>query len=175
MFYFLGVLIGSIIMGFITQKIIYNKGYDNNWFWWGFFFGIFAVFAACAKSKNVVTPSNYTPAHDSPSYGGTSIFNDASPQSTKRNLVPSGSWKCSCDRVNPQYTGTCACGMTQQKVKENQAAAIAQKESEQKKAEEEKQEQERLNKLKRLKEYKELFESGIITQEEFDQKKSELL
>ena len=38
----LGLLIYSIIWGVVCKKVIENKGYEENWFWWGFFFGIFA-------------------------------------------------------------------------------------------------------------------------------------
>ena len=62
--------------------------------------------------------------------------------------------------------------MTPQKIKEKQAVVTAQKEAD-KKIEE--QAQQRLDNLKLLKEYKELLDSGIITQEEFEKKKAEIL
>ena len=53
--YYIGWAIGSIIWGiiwgFATNAIIHNKGYDENWFWWGFFFGIFALIVALTKPE----------------------------------------------------------------------------------------------------------------------------
>ena len=54
--YYIGWAIGSIIWGiiwgFATNAIIHNKGYDENWFWWGFFFSIIAVIVAATKPEN---------------------------------------------------------------------------------------------------------------------------
>ena len=47
--YFLLIgLIWCIIWGIVVNKVIENKGYQENWFWWGFFFWIFAQ-----KTKNL--------------------------------------------------------------------------------------------------------------------------
>lgn len=32
----IGGIIGGVIWGFATQAVIENKGYYDNWFWWGF-------------------------------------------------------------------------------------------------------------------------------------------
>jgi len=54
--------IGSI-WGVVTRNIIRNKGYQENWFWWGFFFGLIAVIVALSKPdiSNKYVPFN-TPA-----------------------------------------------------------------------------------------------------------------
>ncbi len=44
-------LIQACVLGFITQAIIENKGYHENWFWWGFFFGMLAVLIALSKPE----------------------------------------------------------------------------------------------------------------------------
>ena len=45
----------------VVNKVIENKGYQENWFWWGFFFGIFALIVALTKQSvnttNVVVES----------------------------------------------------------------------------------------------------------------------
>ena len=46
---FLAVVIWSIFWGYVTNRIIHNKGYDENWFWWGFLFGLFAFVVALTK------------------------------------------------------------------------------------------------------------------------------
>lgn len=42
-------IVQGIIWGIATDKIIENKGYKENWFWWGFFFSFFAVIVALTK------------------------------------------------------------------------------------------------------------------------------
>ena len=45
MFVFLAIvlfLIQGVIFGFAADQIVQNKGYDESWFWWGFFFGFIA-------------------------------------------------------------------------------------------------------------------------------------
>lgn len=76
-------LVRCALMGLLTQWIIRNKGYTTNWFWWGFFFGIFAVIVALTRPK--VSPTGY---------------------SQKKW------WRCSCGRMNP-YMVRCNCGKTQ--------------------------------------------------------------
>ncbi len=43
-----GIIVGCIF-GFATNAIIRNKGYQENWFWWGFFFGFIAMLVALSK------------------------------------------------------------------------------------------------------------------------------
>lgn len=52
MIYFIGAVIWGIIWGIVCNKVIENKGYDENWFWWGFFFGFIAFIVALTKSDN---------------------------------------------------------------------------------------------------------------------------
>jgi len=46
-----GTIVGGIIWGIVVNKVIENKGYEENWFWWGFFFGIFALIVALTKQS----------------------------------------------------------------------------------------------------------------------------
>ena len=204
--YYIGWFIGSIIWGIIwgcaTNAIIHNKGYDENWFWWGFFFSIIAVIVAATKPEN---RSRYDSSSDSgTSYLGYNYSNHNSyPTSSStyygvnRTAGPN-EWKCNkCGRINPNYTGTCACGTSkydleeeQRKIKEAQEEAkrIAEEEKaakeaekiaakmakESKSAEEIKEHQEIAN-ANAIKEYKKLLDEGIISPEEFDAKKKQLL
>lgn len=44
------IMIGSgIFWGWAVKKIVQNKGYRENWFWWGFFFKFFAFVIALTK------------------------------------------------------------------------------------------------------------------------------
>ena len=100
--------------------------------------------------------------------------------SSSRNAVPAaGSWVCSCGKVNPGYSHTCGCGKTQSQV----ARAKAEKRMATRKTSEEKApnsasseiSEESKKNMELLKELKGLLDQGVITQEEFDSKKAELL
>ncbi len=144
-------LIWGVIWGAATQAIVYNKGYEENWFWWGFFFGIIALLVALAK------PQLYSAGPLSP---------QLAQEAEERRTLEMGGWKCTCGRANPSYTGTCACGRSKQEV----LAASAEKAA----VPAEKEEQEART-LDLIKEYKGLLDAGVITQEEFEKKKKELL
>ena len=45
----ISVIIWAIIWGIATNKVIQNKGYEENWFLWGFLFGVIAFIVACTK------------------------------------------------------------------------------------------------------------------------------
>lgn len=52
----------GIIWGVVVNQVIKNKGYEENWFFWGFFFSIFALIVALTKPdrnimKAVVEPT----------------------------------------------------------------------------------------------------------------------
>lgn len=64
--YLWGLLVYGIIFGVVTDIVIKNKGYEESWFLWGFFFGVFALIVACTKpSKVAVAGVAQTPAVDS--------------------------------------------------------------------------------------------------------------
>lgn len=56
--YLIGIIIWGTIWGFVTKKVIENKGYEENWFWWGFFFGFIALIVACTKPQKYNYPIN---------------------------------------------------------------------------------------------------------------------
>lgn len=158
-------LVTSIVWGFATQAIIENKGYYDNWFWWGFFFGIIAVLVALSKPQcHAYDACNV----DRLSYVADTYLVERNGQQTEK-VVTSGKWKCHfCNRINPSYTGTCACGKSKADTEDfEKRNAQLQKEQAQKIREED-----ALDKLKKL---KELLDMGALTQEEFDLKKKELL
>jgi len=45
-------IIQGVAFGCATNQIIKNKGYKENWFWWGFFFSFLAVIVAATKPDN---------------------------------------------------------------------------------------------------------------------------
>lgn len=155
--YLIGVIIWGVIWGCATNAVIRNKGYDENWFAWGFFFGFIALIVACAKPENSRRREDYAP-----------MYPGASPRAQEayeRQTLENGGWKCVCGTVNSRAVWTCKCGRTK-----------ASAETEKNKMDTEKiaEEIEKRN-IKTLTAYKELLDSGAITQEEFEAKKKQLL
>ena len=172
--YCIAGIIWGIIWGFATNAVIHNKGYDENWFWWGFFFSFIALIVAATKPENrsKYSTSDYAPTH---SY---SNYKEGDPYSLFRNPThqDSGGWLCLCGRSNAGTVGTCACGRTKSEVEEVRARK-ARAEEENKvisSAEVAKKQADALD-LENLKKLKDLLDSGIITQDEFDKKKEQIL
>ena len=151
------VIIHGLIFGFATQSVIDNKGYYENWFWWGFFFGLIPFVIACAKPQNI----RHSP------YQGGGLYQSAD-DLYKKQLLNEGGWKCTCGKVQASYVSSCSCGKSKQEVlfpktskkqDEPKPSAIANE----------------ISNAAAIREYKELMDAGIITPEEFDAKKKQLL
>ena len=186
MLWLIGVLFWGLIWGLITKTINENKGYDGG-FWWGFFLGFIGLIVVLCKPDNrtfINNNSNSVP-NDSWTYGSSpapvastnaaylSYTSAAEKEQNERRILSEGGWKCNkCGRVNPAYTGTCICGVLKrdQEEQDRMAAQKAQAEAEAK----ENEEKELMN-IQKLKAYKDLLDSGIISNEVFEQKKAELL
>ena len=54
------LLIIGLIWGIVVQKVVENRGYNENWFIWGFFFHIFALIVALTKPNRNVYPPLYS-------------------------------------------------------------------------------------------------------------------
>ena len=180
-------LVYAVLMGFTTKIIINNKGYDDNWFWWGFWFGVFAVVVACAKPQNIKYTSSSINSQSSGlyNYRSSDSYSKESDRIRNREILNAGGWQCPCGRVNASYVSTCTCGRNKSDVKslaykkeeqkkeaEVKSEAEAQKEAEAKKQIENMDES---AKVSAIKGYKELHDEGIITQEEFAAQKKQLL
>lgn len=146
-------LIWGTIWGFATRAIILNKGYiydGQMWFWLGFLFGFIAAIVALAK----------------PEYKHRDIYaeNERSQQAQERNILNSGGWKCDCGRINAYYTSTCTCGKNKRDVLNARLneSKIVKSSNEQGTADE-------------IKAFKQLLDDNVITQEEFEIKKRQLL
>ena len=108
-------LIRGCVWGFATQAIIENKGYYENWFWWGFFFGIIAVLVALSKPESRA----YSSANTRYLSGVADTFSAERDKGNMSRVVDGSGWKCHfCNRVNNSYTGTCACGKTKEELRE---------------------------------------------------------
>ena len=55
------MIVRGLIWGFITQVIIDNKGRSENWFWWGFFFGIIASWLLNIQFEPTILSQNSLP------------------------------------------------------------------------------------------------------------------
>lgn len=93
------VIAYSWFWGHVTSRVIENKGYSNNWFWWGFFFGVMAFALAVAKDDyRELTAAT----------GNKEIYD--------KYTLNNGGWTCTCGMVNAKYVGTCGCGRTKSQV-----------------------------------------------------------
>ena len=181
---FIIIIVQAIIFGFATKIVIENKGYDDNWFWWGFFFGLIALIVACAKPQNIdytaydSKPAKPTYTSHPSSYGST--LGKAADQARTKEILASGGWKCVCGKAHAAYVSSCSCGRNKHEVldarykqkQEEEKQQAAKKEQEIKKQDNSLDE---TSKVSAIKEYKELMDAGIISPEEFELKKKQLL
>lgn len=150
--YFFGTILWGIVWAYATRAVSRNKGYDDNAFLWGFFFGIIAFIVYLAKPEVPKPKESIIVKKES------TIVNDYKP----------GHWKCRCGRSNPSYMTDCVCGRSK--------IAIERPKTEVTKTETEKsnkQTTEREN-VDLLMSYKKLLDAGAITEEEFQAKKAQL-
>lgn len=157
--YIIGIIIWGCIWGVATNKVIENKGYYENWFWWGFWFGFIGFLVAMSKPER---KSEMVYSHL------TSIANER---------VPTGGWKCKkCGAGNYSYVGTCGCGnpkiasIDNTSYKVNVSSNIPKPMIQEKKAE-----KIVVSAADEILKFKKLCDDGIITTEEFEKKKTQLL
>lgn len=165
-------IIQGVILGIATNKIIENKGYDENWFWWGFFFGLIALLVALSK-PTVYHRYEYESSDYSPLSSAANSFGEEH----RKSSMNAGDWECYfCHRINADYVTSCGCGKSKEESEQQKAInAKAQRELHERQENQQKVTSNNTNAIELIKEYKELLDSGAITQEEFDKKKSELL
>lgn len=185
MMYFVVVLVQAIIFGFATKRVIEDKGYDDDWFWWGFFFGLIALVVALAKPQKIdyfsYSGQPYQPTYTSYQNAYGSNVSNAANKVHNEQLLTNGGWKCSCGRVLASYVSSCSCGKSKSDVKNAELKRKLDEEA--RLAELKKQEETQAqatgmcesSKVSAIKEYKELMDAGIISQEEFEAKKKQLL
>lgn len=161
MLYLIGLIIGGFIWGYVCNYIIDSKGYNENWFWWGFFFGIIAVIVAATRPEN--RSMLHTPdGRRIDKYGH--VIENLSPN-RMQEMIDAGGWQCAkCNQLNAKYVTTCNCGISKEESEElRKKEKIFNQESKEK------------DKVETLKEYKSLLDMGIISSEEFEGYKQKLL
>lgn len=143
-------VIGSAMCGIITSVINKRKGY-NGGFCWGFFLGVIGIF--------IVTMRNYKEDNDIMDRGQIKKENE-------KFLNERDGWECPCcNRLHGLFETICACGFSMNE-------EIINEENEKNKEtfiKAAKSEQELISK------YKEMLDSGLITEEEFREKKKKIL
>ena len=43
------IVVDALVWAIVCKKVVENKGYKEDWFWWGFWFNIFAFLVAISK------------------------------------------------------------------------------------------------------------------------------
>lgn len=151
---FLNVVL-CIVFGAISKRINESKGYYGG-FAWGFWLGIIGiVIVACRQS-------NYS-SYSSENYEYRAALSSLAAEETNSKLLRDGGWKCfNCKRVNAKYIGTCSCGLSavDSKKKYNEEATRKQEED---------------HPEIQLAKYKKMFDEGIITEDEYQAKRKQIL
>ena len=186
--YFIGLIIYCIICGVICKAIASSRGMEGG-FWWGFWLNIIGIIIVAVR-----------PNDNKPAYANTTST-PSSPRDREREILADGGWKCDCGMVNYKYVTSCSCGRSkwdveQKRYRERQEAekaaverveikkAAAGKAAAEKKPEEvnaipsSTQTTNNLTEadiVKYLKDYKELLDAEVLTHEEFERKKAQLL
>lgn len=157
LFFLVILYIGQgVAFGIAANSIIQNKGYNDNWFWWGFFFGFIALLVALSKPEVTYV-----------SYSENLLLRKVE----NENILNNGGWKCCfCNSINASYVTSCACGRSKDEseshMKEAEKAA---------KASANNFVEREAKTIELVEQYKKLLDSGAITQEEFEAKKQALL
>ena len=175
--------------GWATNKVVENKGYTDSWFVWGFLLGFIAFIIALTKE------SNHTSIYNS--FSPLTLASKEHDEELKAMLARGSGWQCrKCKKINPNYIGTCSCGNAKREnnitVKsvdnvKSIGTTISSDNSKQKTKEVKKNVEEitentdttkeiaiEEKKARILMQYKELLDSGLITQQEFDNKKKQI-
>ncbi len=187
-FNILGIFIGCCIMGFATKTISNNKGYYGG-FWWGFLLGIIGIIIVACKPDNRghnQPQNNYNNSnHSSSDYDSSysSALGQYAQEEENKRVLAEGGWKCAnCHRANPSYISTCNCGVS----KSNNVPIVFERnptpierpktkpvlESEHK---QEKEVKEAFSSADEILKLKQLLDAGVLTQDEFDAKKRQIL
>ncbi len=160
------VIVSACFWGWATNQIIAEKGYDENWFWIGFWLGIFALIAACIRPQ-ASRPWSSKPPWQAPKAN--------SPQFTYEHRTPSvEEWRCSCGRINKNYVSSCVCGFSKHAHLDKEIQSTVTLADKPKRPDSIQLDAE-VTALEIIKSYKELLADGAITEEEFNRKKQSIL
>lgn len=173
--YVIGLLIYGVIFGFITAHVSESKGYDGG-FWWGFWLGIIGLLVVGFRPDNRPQQPSVTPSWASSSSSNSSYGNEKG-------------WTCVCGGKNPSSIDYCLscrrsktdciaekkicphCGAGNKPT--NTICFACDKPLEEK--EEKAQATEQVDYAAMLEQLAKLHDQHVLTDEEFQQKKAEIL
>ena len=159
-------IINSCIWGAITKSINENKGYDGG-FAWGFWLGLIGMVVVICRQPNYTV--GYTPSDD---YSYVPVSKPTTAVNYNAT-VPSNGWRCTCNRVHQGYESSCICGKTKREVLT--ANIVLPEPSADPKPDPAPKATPEDTGIDSLRKYKILLDDGLITQEDYDAKKKQLL
>ena len=177
--YLIAVLFWAIVWGFVVQKVNANKGYEGG-FWLGFFLGIIGLIIVLTK------PDQHSKVEQN-------ALHTYSEEMRQKEMIAKGGWKCIfCNRVNPEYSTTCACGQKRNtsrwasengvrpfricpRCKKLHDTVVTECECGYGQRPQPQPAQKNEAFADKLVDLKKLLDSGVLTQEEYDAKKAEIL
>ena len=182
--FWVSYFIGCVISGIICAAIMSSKGHDgtSSWFFLGLLLGIIGIIiAACQPNlyyiNSLRNSQNSTSSSSLNNNKGTWVCKCGTRNNSddsfcykcgKRNLNSSakndGSWKCKCGAMNYSYETSChRCGEKKPFDSKTNATTSSSPLPTQK------------SMTEQLEELKKMLDQGLITQEDFDAKKKQLL
>lgn len=149
-------MVFAFIFGGITKAINESKGYAGG-FAWGFWLGIIGILVVAFRRPvySPPTKSIIIPEHEE----------ILPPQAVSQPDSPEG-WQCTCGRFHPRYVTSCVCGNNKHDALNPKTQSDTQDAAEP---------VDETKNIAALKEYKQLLDDGVLTQEEFDEKKKAIL
>lgn len=139
-----------VLCGIITSVINRKKGYDGG-FWWGFFLGVIGIF--------IVMFRNYKKDNDI-------MDREQVARENEKFLNEHDGWECPCcNRLHGFFETECACGFSLNEEAVNEEVEKS-KETFIKAAQSE---------AELISKYKDMLDRGLITEEEFSEKKKKIL
>lgn len=189
----------GIIWGVVCNAVVRNKGYDEIWFFWGFFFGIFAFLVAITKPTITNTEPDYTYSsnnnigpkrvenkpviHNKPAESMWTCNKCGNTNSGALPVCKCGNtkfenfgWTCiECGRLNGEKKYVCDCGATKSKSAKATPTPSETKVIDTLTSNDTTVIVDVADDVEALKKFKELLDMGAITKEEFDAKKKQLL
>ena len=198
--YIIVAIVVQILFGVATKHINESKGYTGG-FAWGFWLGIIGIIVVACKADNRSTVTYEAPRYAGQSQS-SSYSSYLSSSSSASRSVSNNTWKCPCGQENSEnlnYCTRCRRTKNEAQIELAQSTKIAcphcgamnkptneqcfacgkpMKEEEvptQIETKEIKQDQPNASAIEMLKQLAQLHEQGILTDQEFESKKSEVL
>lgn len=169
-----GFLIAAIVVGLICGGICvaisYSRGMEGG-FWWGFLLGIIGIVVVAVRPNDRPAPSYSSSSASSDSYysSSSSYLNT----SRTNDALSNGGWRCpNCGKLHYSYESGCSCGASKFSQIESQPESEPESKALPAGIEDAPV---AVSQADEIRKFKELLDDGILTQEEFEAKKKQLL